>query len=656
MYRIGPVRVLSGVAAAACGAVGLWLAAQHPLAPAIACALWMLWLVLAWRKPDLWLAVVPAGMPLLSLAPWSGWNAVDESDLLVLAALAAGHARLAWRPAAALRPVCRWRSGLLVLLALSLVMGLVLAWIDVQRPPAHASGMYTSFANSLRVGKAMAYALLAVPLLCAALQRSPHVAQRRLGAGMGLGLAGLALAVLWERRAIPGLLDFNDGYRTVGLFWEMHVGGAAIDAYLALAVPFAVWAVVAARRPSTWLAAAVLAQVLAYVCLTTFARGVYGAVLGGLVVVALLVRWQPQRMDAPPPWRARANAVLRVVLVAEVVAMTLASSFLTGRLREVDNDFGSRIAHWARGLSIVQSPQDWLAGVGLGRLPERYADLGAAGEFPGAAVVEREPGGRFLRLFGPPTRAQLAGRYALTQQVALVPGVRYRIAFDLRMQQPTRLRIVLCERHLLYERACQYRFVPRGLTGGTGWQHVELDLMGHDVSRGSAWAPRRVSLELAVVRPGGAVDLDNLRLSAGPHAQLLRNGDFEQGMARWYPVVDRYVLPWHIDNLYLELLIERGLFGLLAFLGLAGTALWRLSFGAARGQPVAPYLAAALAGGCALGLVSSIMDMPRVAFLFLLLLFFALYLPAQGGSARSCAARSASPSQAGRPGAWRWRR
>lgn len=650
MSRAGPPRALSGLVAAGCGAAGGWLALQHPLAPAWACALWALWLVVAWRKPDLWLAVVPAGMPLLSLAPWTGWNAVDESDLLVLAALAAGHARLAWQPVEPLRPACRWRGALLVLLGLSLVLGLVLAWIDVRQPPLHAAGTYTSFANSLRVGKALAYALLAVPLLRAALARSPLMAQRRLGAGMGLGLAGLALAVLWERRAIPGLLNFNDGYRTVGLFWEMHVGGAAIDAYLALAVPFAVWAVVAARRPSTWLAAAVLAQVLAYVCLTTFARGVYGAVLGGLVVAALLVRWQP-RADAPPPWRVRANAVLRVVLVAEVVAMTLASSFLTGRLREVDNDFGSRMAHWSRGLSIVQSPQDWLAGMGLGRLPERYADLGAAGEFPGAAVVESEPGGQFLRLHGPPTRVQLAGRYALTQQVTLVPGVRYRIAFDLRMQQPTRLRIVLCERHLLYERACQYRFVPRGLIGGSGWQHVELGLLGHDLSRGSAWAPRRVSLELAVVRPGGVADIDNLQLSAGPHAQLLRNGDFEQGMAHWYPVVDSYFLPWHIDNLYLELLIERGLLGLLAFLGVAGTALWRLSFGAARGQRIAPYLAAALAAGCALGLVSSIMDMPRVAFLFLLLLFFALYLPAQGGSARSFAARSASPSQGGRPGA-----
>jgi len=130
-----------------------------------------------------------------------------------------------------------------------------------------------------------------------------------------------------------------------------------------------------------------------------------------------------------------------------------------------------------------------------------------------------------------------------------------------------------------------------------------------------------------VTRPGGAVDLDNLSLTAGGQPVALRNAGFEQGLAQWFPVVDSYFLPWHIDNLYLEWLIERGVLALLVFAVLVAWALWRVSFGAARGQPLAPYLAAGLAGACALGLVSSIMDMPRVAFLFLLLLFASLHLP-----------------------------
>lgn len=616
----------------ACAALALWLADRHPLAPALASALCLLWLAVASRWPRLWLIVVPAGMPCLSLAPWTGWIAADETDLLVLAALAAGHVRLAMRSAPSLDDArWRWRDALWLALGLSLLAGLWLAWADLQRLPPHASGPYTSFENSLRVGKSLGYALLAVPLLRDALQRSAVWSQRWLACGLVAGLAAFALGVLWERGALPGLLNFGSDYRTAGLFWEMHVGGAAIDGYLALAVPFAVWAVVSARRPLAWAAAAVLALVLAYVCLTTFARGVYGAVAGGLAVVGLLLHRQPRRAlaDAGPPWRRRANAVLRVLLVAQVLLMALASSFLFDRLGDTKEDFGSRLSHWMRGVSVLQTPSAWLAGIGLGRLPEHYADIDRAGEFPGAAVALADtarPGGHFLRLYGPPTRPQLAGRYALTQQVTLLPGARYRVGLDVRMAQPTRLRILVCERHLLYEGDCQVRHLTlRGASGA--WQHVEMDLAGPPLAAGAAWAPRRLSLELAVTRPGGAVDLDNLSLTAGARPVALRNAGFEQGLAQWFPVVDSYFLPWHIDNLYLEWLIERGLLALLVFAALVAVALWRVSFGVARGQPLAPYLAAGLAGVCALGLVSSVMDMPRVAFLFLLLLFFALHLP-----------------------------
>lgn len=626
-------RGTSALVGLACGALGLWLAGRHPLAPALACGAWLLWLGIAWRWPRLWLLVVPAGMPWLSLAPWTGDIVVDETDLLILAALAAGHLRLSVQrvaaPAQAPRP---WREALLLALGVSLLVGLWLAWADLQRLPPHASGPYTSFENSLRVGKSLAYALLAVPLLRDALQRSAVSAQRWLAVGMVAGLTAFALGAMWEREALPGLLNFASDYRIAGLFWEMHVGGAAIDAYLALAVPFAAWAVVSARRPLTWSAAALLAVVLAYVCLTTFARGVYGAVAGGLAVAGLLLRWQPRTaaLDAGPPWRKRANAVLRALLVAQVLLMVLASSFLFDRMGAARDDFGSRLSHWARGVSVLQTPQAWFTGIGLGRLPEQYANIDRNGEFPGAAVVLADtvrPGGHFLRLHGPPTRQQLAGRYALTQQVALVPGVRYRVGMDVRMDPPSRLRILVCERHLLYEGDCQVRHLTVRGTHDGGWQRVELDLAGPRLDVGVVWAPRRVSLEFAVTRPGGAVDLDNLTLTAGGQPAELRNPGFEQGLAHWFPVVDGYFLPWHIDNLYLEWLIERGAPALLVFAAVVAMALWRVSFGAARTHPLAPYLAAGIAGACALGLVSSIMDMPRVAFLFLLLLFFSLHLP-----------------------------
>ena len=57
--------------------------------------------------------------------------------------------------------------------------------------------------------------------------------------GMVAGLALVCLVVLWERAVYAGLFDFSLPYRTSAWFWEMHVGGGAIDAYLAMALPFA---------------------------------------------------------------------------------------------------------------------------------------------------------------------------------------------------------------------------------------------------------------------------------------------------------------------------------------------------------------------------------------------------------------------------------
>jgi len=127
-----------------------------------------------------------------------------------------------------------------------------------------------------------------------------------------------------------------------------------------------------------------------------------------------------------------------------------------------------------------------------------------------------------------------------------------------------------------------------------------------------------------VVNPGGAADFDNLRLLGVDGVDLLRNGDFSLGMARWFPLAQSYFLPWHLDSLWLEVLAERGALGLGLMVALVAFALWRLVFGRARMAALSPFLAASLTAVLLVGLVSSVMDVPRVAFLFYLMLFFSM--------------------------------
>jgi hypothetical protein len=253
---------------------GAMLAAHHPLWPGTVLALFFCWVLVAARRPHLWPLVLLVGLPLLDFSPWSGWFGIDEFDLLVLGAIAGGHARLAQRAACTLEgeivplpPLVR------AAVALFVVATLVALWRGLLDAGGFGAGGVQSYVdpmNTWRVFKPVLLVLLLISLVRVEVQSCPKRLMRRVGAGMWFGLTVVGLAVLWERIAYPGFADFSAPYRAVGLFWEMHVGGAAIDAYLAMAAPFAAWALWSARTPLRWSIAAVVALLAAYACLTTF--------------------------------------------------------------------------------------------------------------------------------------------------------------------------------------------------------------------------------------------------------------------------------------------------------------------------------------------------------------------------------------------------
>ena len=162
------------------------------------------------------------------------------------------------------------------------------------------------------------------------------------------------------------------------------------------------------------------------------------------------------------------------------------------------------------------------------------------------------------------------------------------------------------------------------------WHHVELRLHGPLLDAGHAWAPRLGVFSIAVINASGEAEFDNLSLVGPDGAELLVNPGFTEGLARWFPAAQGYYVPWHIDNLYLELLIEHGLPACVAFVLCMAIALRRLVCAGGREVPIAPFLAASMCGALFVGLVSSVMDVPRVAFLLLLLTLFAVEITAIG--------------------------
>ena len=178
---------------------------------------------LLWWRSSLWLPLLLASLPVLDLAPHTGWFFLEEIDLLLL--LAAGFAY--WYMPAASAELQRWpwlyQLGLL-LLGVALAVGL---WRGLQPLPAidaNTFNNYLSPANALRVGKAWIWALLLLPPL----RRIAGGPRAALLSGMMTGLLLVSIAAIRERWQFTGLANFSSDYRISAPFSGMHTGGAAL--------------------------------------------------------------------------------------------------------------------------------------------------------------------------------------------------------------------------------------------------------------------------------------------------------------------------------------------------------------------------------------------------------------------------------------------
>jgi hypothetical protein len=663
---------------------------------------WATWAAWATRPGAPWLAVLPALLPLASLAPWTGWVVFEEFDLLLLGAAAGGYARRAWQRGIlahgdVLPARERW---IIAALAVWTLLGLVRGMLDAGFDPAalHAYQSQADPLNAWRIAKSALLMLLLYPLVREQFIHDVRAAFDRLASGMVAGSALLCLLIAWERAALPGLTDWDVPYRTTAWFWDMHVGGAAIDAYLALTTPFVAWAVWSARRWWRWLAAAALAVLWAYACLTTYARGAYlGAAVslfvlglrlpvghgsrlaraarlsmmaagtlvpvwlaidaagylagvlvllaaGGLMALSFHRSRRGRGEPRPASLRGLALGALALLLLFEAAAVVGPDSYMWSRMTISGRDGVGRFTHWLHGVALLQSPADAAIGLGLGRVPSHYDRRWPREQFSGQAGWEPASGqgGRHLRLSGPRTQDHLGGLFGITQRVPMAS--RYTASLSMQAASAVELLVRVCESHLLYDRACQAEFVR--IEAGDdpqAWRQVRLDLVGMPLSVGRAWAPRQAVMTISVTNAGAVAAIDRVALQDESSRSLLRNGDFDAGLAHWWPTAQFHFLPWHVDNLYLELLVERGIIGLAMFLALVLTA-WRA--GAAHvgpGQaagPAAWFASASLAGGLCVGLVSSLVDVPRVAWLMMLMMAVLLSVREVSPRAESAAPHS----------------
>ena len=589
---------------------------RYPLAP------WLLGVGLAayavalWRWPSLWLAVLPATLPAFDLAPWTGWIDVGEPDLFVLVTLAI----LAMRapPGAADFRLRGLAAAALALAVLSGVAGVALGF-TMPGPPGGSDNPYLRPDNALRVAKGLVTALALLPFLRERLRRRRD-ALVWLGGGMAAGLALVTAAAIVERALFPGLFNVAVDYRVAAAFSSMHVGGGYIDAYIAMALPFLLVFLIRPRLPCLF-AMVALAGGAGYALIATFSRTAYAA--ASISIIVACIGWG--RAARYGHLRTRISAALPVLLLAVVagaVGAGIAVPVMTDRVGRAAPDLADREASWTEGLTLGDRGLfATLFGMGVGTYPRIVLAGRPDGRFPTNFVLGRDGGYRFIALAaGTPLY--------FGQKITVETDRTYRLFLGLRSPDGAALTVILCEKWLLYSDRCRSATLSPATTGK--WEEFGIPIatagLGRPVLFG--WLRRPVELSLVDLVPGTTIDVGHVRLLDPQGRDVLTNGDFSRGTERWFFTDDDHLV-WHIENQYLMIFFESGVFGLAAFMALMTAALLGAARGIRRGEPMAACVAASLVGFLVCAMFDELLDSPRLAALFYLIAFCGLAMPRQ---------------------------
>jgi VanZ family protein len=606
-----------GILAALCVGAMVAILAAHPLAPWTLLALLALYAVHLWRRPADWLVLLPAAIASCDLLPWTGWLLLAEADLFVLATVAVLALRR--RPRIEdLMPRGVARLALTLYAAVNL-LGVAIGLGTAAEPFAASANPYLHPLNALRASKGLWVALLLLPFLIHD-WRLDRRTPLRLAQGFTLALALVVLGALVERLQFTGLLDLVSDYRIVSTFVGMHLGGSQIGIFLVLAMPFAVVPLLRGGS-ATRVAAMLLLAAAAYTLVVTYARAAYAAAILALFVISIatLVAGRRPARGGPAGGAARALpfAVLAIGL-ASVGFASLGSGFMLDRFRGTGGDFEARIANWTDGLAIRdRDVGTLLLGMGSGTFPRLNTLRGPIGQTPGDYRLASEDGRRFLSLIassvvylGQKIPARADRGYELTALWRSIDG-------------KGRLNVSLCEKLVLYALHCTTAgFAP---PAGDGWVRATAILAPHVLAgSGPAWLPSRpFDLSFWNDVPGSQIDVAEIALRDPAGRDLVANGDFRDGMARWYPSDDRHV-PWRMENEYVASFFDGGLLRLSVLLLLLAVATAGATRLVAHGSVAGPAVLAALLAFIACCVFDTPLQAPRLATLFHLIAFAGL--------------------------------
>jgi len=570
--------------------------------------------VVLWKHPGYWLIWVLALLPWLDFTALSGRLFWTEYDTVLLITVGVGYIRLLHDVNGI--PGLRDPTKIILLLfVVSIAGSLAINIYPLEMIDATTFIRYTSSYNGLRYVKGLLFALAFIPLLMSE-WKEPKTASLKLTQGMILGLAGIILYVLWERITFPGFSDFDDDYRVAGPFPSMHVGGAYVETYLAVTLPFVIYWVWQQQRIWVFAIAISLFGFGIYCMMVTYSRtGQIAFVLATAIMLIGLARLYRQK--GTPHW-----VTLGALFIFVGASIATAWPVLTGqynplRWAKVEQDITQRVDHWVDILDIFKLQKTNVHfGAGQGSFPAAYLWGSKFTLRPATYTFQTEQDNAYLQLgSGDPLYFE--------QVIAVKPGRIY--TFDIKVRSNSThsvLTALICEKSVLYPYNC-VRIPIRIDVAGKEWQHYRAHIETDHFDPPGVLFQRPIKLTLLNNHAFTIVEVDEIRLVNSTGDDVIKNGDFSAGMAHWFFSVNNFEA-WHVENLFLSIIFEQGWVGLVCFILLIGYVLMRNLSQTKQNVMFSCALCASFTAFLCMGVFHSWNDEPRLGFLFYLLLMIGL--------------------------------
>ncbi|NOT11512.1 MAG: hypothetical protein HOP23_06755 [Methylococcaceae bacterium] len=316
-----------------------------------------------------------------------------------------------------------------------------------------------------------------------------------------------------------------------------------------------------------------------------------------------------------------------------LVIPSLFGSRMNTRFETVRTDLQGRVKHWRNAIDIMDD--NWatnLFGQGIGTFPTTFYWISQQAKDVGGFSFVEDFANTYIAFAGSPD-------VKLSQRIHLLPDHFYTLSVDVRMTDPAApLHIRICHRQLIqpfeWNPTCWAKHENISNTKGQ-WRHLTYTIPSGKLGSLNyyLYAPLVITFENR--RDGfkeikqTLLDIDNFSIRNDRGDELIKNGDFEQGIDHWFAFYDFNHMPWHIKNLWVNAYFDSGLIGLVMLIALISYSSFNMIKQFLNKNEFSKICFIALMGFLCVGCFGSLIDGPRIAFLFYFVLLINLTSPNQ---------------------------